>query len=109
MEPVALEFLHNGKINRSRFALSLFSSIAAYVLIVAAFPPVMTNLEWAVMLFLVGVVSFGQILSALMRCRDLGRPGWFLLAWFIPVVGMFWVLGELLFRRSKSSVRQATT
>ena len=105
MQPATLDLLRSGRINRGPFALLFFSSIFGFMLIFAtAFPPVMTAFEWAVMLFILGVFSLGQIFLALMRCRDIGRPGWFLLAWFIPVIGMFWVLGELLLRPSKRPI-----
>jgi len=94
--------LLHGKLNRREFAFFFFASTFAYTWAFAVeLPPVMTETQWAVALLMLAIIFVVQIFLALMRCRDIGRSGWFLLIWFIPTIGTLWVLGELLFRPGK--------
>jgi uncharacterized membrane protein YhaH (DUF805 family) len=36
------------------------------------------------------------------RCHDRDRPGWYLLIWFVPLIGQIWLSIELAFFRGTS-------
>ena len=76
-----------------QFVLPAFLTVLA-VTIVA--PPLSFDLYFltAMLLLLPGWVFFG-----VGRCHDFGRSGWFLLVFFVPMIGPFWVNLELCLHR----------
>lgn len=105
-------FSFEGRISRRDYWLRCWLPLLLLMLIaVALLPPdafvrmvpleeaqahpyaMMTPLAYVIMI----AVNFVAIAVSVKRCHDRDRSGWFLLVYFIPVIGELWVLIELGF------------
>lgn len=95
-----LLFSFVGRINRATYWTRAFPILLALGLFVMAALALEFRTLWTqgVVSFLLSLVGLWPVLAiAVKRLHDRGRSAWFLLTFFVPVLGAIWLLMELWF------------
>jgi uncharacterized membrane protein YhaH (DUF805 family) len=96
MDLTSLYFSYEGRICRKAYWSASLPLFALWIVPELLFRAVATREEAAVLSVVLGLVlAVPNLMLSIKRCHDRDKSGWFMLVYFIPLLGPLWLLVEL--------------
>ena len=102
-----------GEITRTEFCLKGFIPLATYFVLAFIYESagglLDANYKKILSIILVAILFYSIIVVSIKRLHNVKRSGWFLFILYLPVIGPFWLVYELFFKKGKKVIKNNNT